>query len=338
MVQIFDPLQYKKNWNQFSGDFDNRKEIEFYDQQMFEYAAIRGIPIIYYPISVDDYKNGMDIVYGENSKPKWEQKFSLVGILEDFTQEVRQFGAINLENIDEISFYIHRSMFDQIVGIRTNLAKDTSMARRGAYGPIAGDQISTPHNGLVYEVLEGGLHFLSNEAQAFGHKFWYKVSCKSRQVSDATLGKGEQYGAMPDPELDEKYKGNPQFLLNSPTSEELYAKNGTITPVTTGSTGTTGTCSPVEYVTVGTAPGPLSSHPPTDLIDQSGNVSDKYIVEGMKDNSLFRDNEEIKTEENTIINPETDHKVDPDSEDGKTYGPIGRIIPHTRKELFKDWE
>jgi hypothetical protein len=92
-----------------------------------------------------------------------------------------------------------------------------------------------------------------------------------------------------------------------------------------------------NYVTVGTAPGPTTV-PPADLIDQSGSTADKYVVQGMKEGSLFRDNEELKTEENAIIDPQTDHKVDPSSPEGQKYGPSGRVLKHDRKDLFKDWD
>lgn len=337
MTTYSDPLALKQYWNQFNGEFDNRKEIQFYDDEMRQYAMIKGIPVEYYTINVDDYKDGMDIIYGENSKPKWDRKFTLVGIIEDFTQEVRQFGGIPLQNIDEISFYMHRTMFDEIIGIRSNKAPIKTPNRRGAFGPIASDQIITPHNGLIYDVLEGGLHFLSSEAQHFGHKFWYKLTCKVREVSDATLGKGEQYGAQPDPELDDKYKGNPQFLLDSPSSSELFSHTGTINTISTTGTSGTPSCEPLEYTTEGTASGPTKL-PPDDLIDVNGNVKTKYVVPGLKDNSLYKDNVEIITQENNIVNPITDHIVTPESEEGQAFGPTGRIIEHKRKELFKDWD
>ncbi len=52
-------------------------------------------------------------------------------------------------------------MFDNIVGIRSNKTPIKTTNRRGAFGPIPNDQIRTPHNDLVYEVIEGGLHFLT---------------------------------------------------------------------------------------------------------------------------------------------------------------------------------
>ena len=337
MANFTDPMSYKERFTQFSGDFDNRKVIGSYDKQMYQYACIKGIPIEYYTINVDDYKEGIDVIYGENSRPKWDKKFKIVAILEDFTQEMRQYGNIMpIQNIDETQMFIHRSMFDQVIGIRSNKPIVKTVDRRGAYGPIAGDQIVTPHNGLIYEVVEGGLHFLTSEAQHFGHKFWYKVSLKSREVSDATVGSGEQYGATPDLELPDAYKGNPQYLMNSPTKEELYNNTGTVSPITVITTGSTG-CENVEYVTAGTASGPPLI-PPEDLIDQSGNTKSEYILQGLKEGSLFRDNEEVKKEENAIINPQTDNKVDPASEAGVKYGPNGRILPHNRKDLFKDWE
>lgn len=275
---------------------------------------------------------------GEISRPKWDKKYKLVGLLEDFTQEMRQYGNIMpIQNIDEAQMFIHRSMFDQIIGIRSNLAPVKTTNRRGAFGPIAGDQIVTTHNGLIYEVVEGGLHFLTSEAQHFGHKFWYKVSLKSREVSDATVGAGEQYGGTPDEVIPDQYKGNPQYLLTSPSKEELYDNTGTQTPITVITPAQTGVCVDTNYVTVGTAPGPTTV-PPEDLIDQTGNTDDKYVVQGLKEGSLFKDNVELKKEEDAIINPQTDHEVDPESPEGVKYGPLGRVLPHARKDLFKDWD
>lgn len=333
MTDYSNPLDSKQYFNQFNGDFDNRQEIEFFNQEMYQYAKIAGIPVTYMPIDVDSYKSEYDVVYGENTKPKWDRKFLMVAILEDFTQETRQFSGIGLENIDEVTMYIHKSMFDEIVGKRSNTDVKN---KRGAFGPVASDQIMTNHNGIVYDVLEGGLHFLSSQAQHFGHKFWYKVTCKVRQVSDATIGVGEQYGGVPDMNLEDKYKGNPQFLLTSPTREEIYAGTGTV-PVNTNTDMPSGTCSNNEYLTTGSSSDPIVGIP-DNLIDQSGNVSEQFIGNGMKTDSTFNDQDEIKTEEDAIINPDTDHKVDPTSPEGQQFGPSGRIIDHKRKELFSDWD
>lgn len=333
---MVDPLAAKQYWNQFSGSQNNQKEIATYDNMMREYAMIKGIPITYYTINVDDYKDGMDQIYGENSKPKWDKHYNLVAILENFSGEQQEWGLRGLQNVDEITLFIHKSMYDEIVGLRSRKSP-TSKGRKGAFGPVASDQIKTIHNDLIYDVVTGGVHFLPDEAQMFGQKFWYKVTCKIREVSDAPLGEGEQYGAVPDMPLDAQWKGNPQYLIPNPVAEDWAGKTGTPSTEVTDPA-TSGCPNPPEYVTEGTADGPLTGVP-EDLLDPvTGNVKEKYIGAGMKPDSTFGDNKDVEKEEQQIVDPQTDHKVAPDSEEGQKYGPNGRIIVNeNRKELFNDW-
>lgn len=337
MSNFSDPLSYKQYWNQYNRSQENLREITTYDDMMREYAMIKGIPIEYYPINIDDYKNGMDNIYGENSRPKWDKKFPMVGIIEDFSQEQQQWGGIGLENIDEITIFIHKSMFDELIGIRTTNQTNKSITRRGAYGPISKDQVKTLYNNIVFEILTGGEHFLPSEAQHFGKKFWYKLTCKVRQVSDAVLGEGEQYGAVPDLQLDEKWKGNPQYLLNNPERQDWAGNTGTPITPSPSAIDTSG-CNIIEYTTNGAEQTP-SGEIPSDIVDSTtGQVKDKYIGTGMKENSIFGDNEDIKTEANQIIDPQTDKKVEPNSEEEIKYGPDGRVIVNSkRKDLFGDW-
>jgi hypothetical protein len=323
MSGLSDPLKYKKYWNQFGGDINNAVEIETIDNQMAEYAGIAGIPIIFCPINVDDYKDGLDSVFGENSQPKWDRKIQLTGILDEFTPEVQGFQAMGLQNIDEVTLYLHRSTFDKLVGIRSKKAPKKSTARRGAWGPIAKDMIITPHNGLAYEILTGGLHFLRGQDQHFGHKFWYKVTCKVREVSDASLGVGEQYGAKQDTPLDPMYQGNPQFIIPTPPKEELV---GLGTPDQTGVPSNSDTSG--DYTTVASTQSPDLQQP---LVLSDGAIADASQVPGMKEGSKGGDQNEIQEEADKVINPSTDQVVEnPDP------GTIGRVIPHKR-DLFGDW-
>ena len=332
MSGLSDPLRYKRNWGQFAGDFDNRREIETYDNFAAEYAGIKGIPVDYFPINVDSYKEGMDVVYGENSAPKWDRKYQLTAILEDWTGELVNFSKFGLENVDEVTLYVHKSTFDKIVGIRTNLATTTTTNRRGAYGPIAKDELRMPHSGLVYEVITGGEHFMQGDAQHFGHKFWYKLSCKVRQASDASVGVGEQHGALPDVVLDDKFKGNPQFVLETPTKAEM-AVMATGTPAQTGvATQTT----PVEYVTTGTASGPGDGTVPDDIILPDGRVADKYQATPQKESSTNGDQNEIQDTADEIVDPQTDQVTTPSTSGNDKYGPNGRTVPHKR-DLWGDW-
>jgi hypothetical protein len=328
MSGLSDPLKYKKNWNQFSGDFNNQREIETLDNTFAEYAGIAGIPIDYFPINVDDFADGIDPVYGENSTPKWDRKIQLTAILDEFTPEVQSFGAVGIENIDEITLYIHRSTFDKIVGIRSKKAPKKTADRRGSWGPIAKDMVVTPHNGLKYEIMNGGLHFLRGEDQHFGHKFWYKITCKVSQNSDASLGVGEQYGAKPDTPLDPMYQGNPQFIVPTPPKEELM---GLGTPEQTGVPVNSDTSG--NYTTVAST---LSPGLNTPLVLPDGTIANKDKVPGMAPGSKNGDNESIQKVADQIVNPQTDQVTDPGSDEETQYGTAGRVIPHKR-DLWGDW-
>jgi hypothetical protein len=185
---------------------------------------------------------------------------------------------------------------------------------------------------LVYEVVTGGLHFLPGQAQHFGHKFWYKITAKVRQVSQASLGDGEQYGAMPNIPLDEKWKGNPQFILPTPTQEEMA---GTGTPPQSG-VPTTPPGSPVCYETIGSAPGPGDGSVPEDILLPDGRVADKYLVTTVKDGSKRSDGPEVKDIAHQVVDPQTDLITTPDTPPYEKYGPTGRAIIHDR-ELWGQW-
>jgi len=331
MSGLSDPLRYKKYWNQFSGDFNNQREIETVDNTMAEYAGIAGIPIQYFPINVDDYSDGIDTIYGENSRPKWDKKIELTGILDDFTPELQGFNAIGLSNIDEITLYIHRATFDKLVGLRSIKAPKKSVDRRGAYGPIAKDMVLTSHNGLTYEILNGGLHFLRGQDQHFGHKFWYKITCKVRETSDAALGVGEQYGAKPDSVLSSIYQGNPQFILLTPPKSELV---GSGTPAQTGTPVVLNAVDSCDYTTVGSTQTPtLNTNP---LVLPDGTIAEKDKVPTTKDGSKNGDQDAIQKIADEIVDPQTDQVTEDGTTENEKYGPSGRVIVHKR-ELFGDW-
>jgi hypothetical protein len=338
MSGLSDPLQYKKYFGQYSGDFNNQKEIELYDNLAAEMAGIKGIPIEYYTINVDGYADEMDPIYGDNDRPQWDRKYVLTGIIEEFSPELQAFLAIGEKQIDDITMYIHRSTFDKLVGIRSKKAPVTNTERRGAYGPIAKDEIRTIYNGLVYEVVTGGLHFMDSTAQTFGHKFWYKVTGKMRETSQAAFGLGEQRGALPEViPLDPKYVGNPQFVLPSPTRAELDAADQTIQTVQPSGVPTQNPLEPVAYVTIGAPPGPSDGTVPDDILLPDGRVASKYKVVPEKDYSTNGDQNEIKEAAELIIDPQTDQPATPGPSGTESeYGPNGRTIKHDR-DLFGDW-
>lgn len=365
MSGLSDPLKYKKFWNQFGGDYNNSREIETYDNLQAEIAAIYGIPIYYYTINVDQYKDGMDPVYGENSMPVWDRAFQFTALLDEWSQEMQEARAFGMINTDEITLFIHRSTYDKHVGKRSTLSP-SDPTRRGAFGPIAKDMVMTPHNGLVYEVVTGGLHFLDSSAQQFGHKFWYKLTLQSRETSDAVVGAGEQYGPVPDLTLDEMieaglldedggYVCNPQSIVNTPHGPGL----------TPPATGTPEFCP--DYETTGTPIGPIDPNDlPETIFAPDGSISQAFDVPGEKPNSHFGDNDEVQEVADEIVDPQTNEivldttrpigfngegsiiytdtgdLVPEDSSDYEIfyqkwkYGPMGRAIRNNR-DLWGDW-
>lgn len=371
MAGLDDPLKYKKYWNQYGGDYNNSREIEMMDNLQAEYAGIYGIPIEYYPISVDAYAEGMDPIYGENSTPVWDRKYQLTGIIDEYSQEMLQWQAAGQMNVDEVTMYIHRSTYDKLIGIRSAKAPSTDPTRRGAYGPVPKDMLRTPYNGHIYEVVTGGLHFLETNAQHFGHKFWYKVTLKSREVSDAQIGKGEQYGALPDMTLDEMiaagmldedggYVCNPQAVVETP--DLCKPIDGSCT---TPLTGMPNACP--DYETVGAPAGPSDGETvPDDLLLNDGRVSGKYQVPGERPMSRAGDQYEVQRVANELVDPQTNEIVQeasasmtynsegtivyaetgmpvPEGSDdwniflqNQKYGEMGRVIRNNR-DLWGDW-
>lgn len=329
MSGLSDPLSYKKFFNQFGGDYNNSREIESYDNLQAEYAAIYGIPVEYYPISIDAYAENLDPILGENGRPIWDRKYGLTALMDEYSQELLKWEAAGQMNVDEIVLYIHRSTFDKIVGIRSNKAPSTDPTRRGAWGPAPKDMLRTPYNGHIYEVVTGGLHFLDSQAKHFGHKFWYKVTLKSREVSDAAVGAGEQYGALPDMTLQEMidagmldedggYVCNPQAVVGTPDIPDQNEGAGT-RPLT----GMPDVCP--DYTTVGAPSGPSDGTVPDDLLLTDGRVADKYNVPGERPLSRQGDQKEIARVTEEIFDPQTNEKIQ-EASAAMTYNSEGTIV------------
>lgn len=348
MAGVSDPMKWKQFFGQYGSDVENNREIQTYDNMMAEYAGIVGVPIRYYTLNIDDYKDNLDPIYGENSNPIWDRAFMLTALLEEWSQEVQNFSAFGLENIDELTMFIHRSTFDKFVGWRSNLAPIESPnltprpSRRGSYGPAPKDIIHTLHNDFYYEVVTGGLHFLESNAQHFGHKFWYKLTLKQRQVSTPTVGFGEQYGQVSDyislQELarakglpDDYYTGNPQSVVPTPDCDDIHSPFPN--PNTTGTIPTTSSppseCGTVEYQTLGGPAGPIDIYDvdddgnkvknlPADYYTEDGRVADKYKINGPETFSNKGENEIIQQSADQVVDPQSNLNVYKDLPSGRT--------------------
>lgn len=363
MASSIDPFKYDKYFGQFGGSYNNGREIDYFDKQQAEYAAIYGIPINYYTINVDDYKEGMDIIYGENSTPVWDRKFQMKALLDEYSQEMVQWQGAGQIGTDEITLFIHKSTYDQLVGQRSALTPG-GPERRGGYGPITRDMIMTTHNNIVYEVITGGVHFMDSSAQLFGHKFWYKCTLKQREVSPAQIGAGEQYGALPDLTIEElmeagiigdgNYVCNPQGVVDKPcgpdgTPIECPNPNDNLGDCPDYSTWTNGsqTCdtsaSPEvcpDYTTSGSGPayeqrplnggtpGPSGDEPsnvPDDVFLPDGRLNMKYDVPGAKQYSDYNDGPEIQETADQIVDPQTDMPIQEPSR-AITFNQEGSIV------------
>jgi hypothetical protein len=335
MAGASDPFRWKRYFGQFSGDYDNNREIETYDSLMAEYAGIAGVPIIYYTINVDQYKNGINIATGENSSPLWDRSIQLTALQENWSNEAQKITTFNLENIDELVLFIHRSTFDKLIGPRSentpvqgpNLTPRPT--RRGGYGPITKDIVKTLNNDLYYEVITGGLHFLESNAQHFGHKFWYKLTLKPREPSAPIIGTGEQYGLSQQTMTLEQlalskglpadyYKGNSQFVIPTPSCDDLLHPYpdpelaGTVPP----SSSNPDSCGRINYQTTGGNIGPLSEIP-DDYYLPDGRIADKYRVEGPKSFSNSSDTAKVQTHAETVIDPQSNLTVTKDLPSGR---------------------
>lgn len=333
MAGLSDPLRYKQYWNNFSGERNN-PEIQTYDTVMAEYAGIKGIPIEFYTLNIDHYKENMDALWGENTKSTWDRCFTLTAILDEWSQDTLEWQQGVQWQTDQIILYIHRSTFDSIVGKRSNV--DPRGQRVENSGPVEKDMLKVIPTGLVYEVITAGLHFLSPQDQHFGHKFWYKLTCQIREVSHATVGVGEQYGNTQQQNLEEIYTQNLQCLVPTPnleTEEEICVAEPTYDSCNGYSTIAGCQTQPVtgmpnicpNYETVGTDGSPIQ------------NTNDMCTVEPPKQNSTHGQNEQIESAaHDDIYNPKTLEITEPESEDNIKYGPHGSVIPNKR-DLWGDW-
>jgi hypothetical protein len=352
-----DPFRWKRYWGQFSGDYDNRREIETYDNMMAEYAGIYGIPVVYYTLHVDDYKNDLDVIHGESSTPVWDRSIQLTALTDQLSQEPQNFTQFGLENIDTLILYIHRSTFDGLVGWRSgetpvqapNLTPRPS--RRGGYGPVAKDIIGTLHNGLFYEVVTGGLHFLESNSQHFGHKFWYKLTLKSREASAPVIGLGEQYGPVAQGMTLEQlatskglpadyYQGNTQFVVPTPDCDDMTQPfpDPELVGTQPTSTDSPDSCGRIAYQTTGGPAGPVDlTQVPEDYYLPDGRIAEKYRVQGPKSFSAKGDNEEVQAAADQVVDPQSNLNVYKDLPSGRqgtfneqsipVYVDDGTVIP-----------
>lgn len=360
-----DPMRWKKHWGQYSGDYSNSKEIETYDNMMAEYAGIYGIPILYYTLNIDDYKENLDVISGESSTPKWDRVFQLTAIAEEWAKEMQKFSAFGLENSDELTLFVHKSTYDRLIGWRSNLAPARSPnltprpTTRGAYGPSPKDLLFTPNNGLTYEVITGGVHFLESNAQMFGHKFWYKLTLKSAEVSAPNIGNGESYGPVPkNISLQEYatlrglpenyYSSNPQFIVPTPECADLSAPFTDPSLNPSISAAPYDNCGRINYTTTGGKEGPINlqefnSTVQNDYLLEDGRVASKYHIEGSpKSFSAKGDNAEVQATADQVVDPQSDLIVKKDLPSGRVgilneqgipvYADDGSMIPASSED------
>lgn len=197
------PLAKKKWFRQYSGPWEQRNEIEMYDNAISEYFQIYGLPIEYYPVEANHNK---DRIFGEDTTKRYIRKHDLTAIVKDggFEENLvyNGFGEINQV---EFQIYMHIPTFRKMIN------RD----------PLSSDQFFLPHSSTIaYEVIHVDWMTLGLEGNVFGYKTTYLLTCKQREVSyDPLNNVGSQYGVV---------DGEGELMYNAPADAVIPDGTGRI--------------------------------------------------------------------------------------------------------------
>ena len=179
MAGLNNPLEYKDFWHQFNGQFENQDEQGFWDDQLSEWFGIYGIPMKY--AAADIKIEDVDRVFGEITNTRFPSVVDLTGIIEgaSIDENIMYNGFGQLNNV-EFVMYVHQLTFLKHVG-RKPYPKDQFQLK---------NDVSTQ----TFEVIHTDESTIGTEANFFGHRGTYVLSCREREVSQSTVGQGEDYG------------------------------------------------------------------------------------------------------------------------------------------------
>jgi len=180
MAGINQPRKKKQWFRQYSGPWEQRNEIEMYDNAIAEYMAIYGLPIDYFPVEANPNR---DRIFGEDAAKRYLRKHELTALVKDGGfEENLIYGGFGELNQVEFQIYIHIPTFRKMIN------RD----------PLPSDQFYLPHSSTIaYEVIHVDWMTLGLEGNVFGYKSVYLLTCKHREVShDALNNVGSQFGVV----------------------------------------------------------------------------------------------------------------------------------------------
>lgn len=180
MAGLNQPRKKKQHFRQYSGPWEQRNEIEMFDNAIAEYFAIYGLPIDYFPVEANYNK---DRIFGEDTTKRYLRKHELTALVKDGGfEENLVYGGFGELNQVEFQIYIHIPTFRKMVN------RD----------PLPSDQFFLPHSSTIaYEIIHVDWMTLGLEGNVFGYKTTYLLTCKQREVSyDALNNVGGQFGVL----------------------------------------------------------------------------------------------------------------------------------------------
>ena len=127
-----------------------------------------GQQIFYYPLS--EYDEERDPIFGEDTEKAYYEKYTIMGLVEDATEEEIMYNEFGLTNADTgFRFKVLMSIMDSTLGRE----------------PIPGDQFIYSKSGHAYEVV----HVSTLENTIMGSRMVYTIIGKSRTISGEIYGK-----------------------------------------------------------------------------------------------------------------------------------------------------
>ncbi len=176
------PLAKKKYFTAFTGYENQQSYINAMDNLEAQYFQMYGLPLDYFPQTVDITK---DAIFGEDETKKYERKHQLTAILKDSaveeTLQINGFGSLNFV---QFSMYIHIATWKRLVGQE--------------HDPLPGDIFVFPHrnSNLKFQVSHVLFSTLGTDGNFFGFRSCYELVCKEAELNPSSEGRGEQYGVV----------------------------------------------------------------------------------------------------------------------------------------------
>lgn len=305
MVGSDNPLGKKKWFTPFTGDLSQRNTLNMYDSLIAQQFQIFGIPI---EIVSSDVNENKDRIFGEDTTKKYIQKHKMTCLLkEGSVEETLQFNSFGQLNIVEFSLYLHIDTFKNLLGKDVDPKPSDLVFLSVPDGPDGAGYNSN----LGFEVMHVGFSTLGLEGNILGRRTLYELVVREREVSEATVGQGEQYGIIQTIRIPQEWVGDLISIV-----EDFKIKEITVTSEIVGQE--------LDMVIEGA---------PLDGILPSGEIASKYRVRGHEKRSQTGDNEFIRN-----VTDEIDGVVEDPIQDGKIIDvrKDGNVVPRSR-QYWGNW-